>query len=337
MSPLVSIVIPTFNREQTLPVTLASLRALENPQWECLLIDDGSEDGTLELLKEAQDSDPRFRWASRGQARAKGANACRNIGAEMAAGEWLLFLDSDDLLTPDCVGERISAAQALENWDYLVFTTEHRYTSETSGRVFNRDPKVESREAYLGLFLSDQVPWHTTSPLWQRSSFLDLGGFDESLQRHQDADLHVRALMGGLYFKRVHNPADNVWLIGAEHRQRGFDWFRRKLVSTFAYLEICGDLLEKSALKAEMLPYWRYFWFRIYKDNFCWHPGQLKAEEQRFWELAERYQVFDSAHKRALGKARKMVWFRLKTGKRWLVGLERKLDQTFEHTVNQLG
>lgn len=334
-APVIGIVIPTFNREATLPATLESIKAQQDGRWECLLVDDGSSDSTLDILKSAAEEDPRFRWTERKADRAKGANACRNIGAEMAYADWVFFLDSDDLLTPDCVGNRIAEGQARENWDYLVFTTEHRRTDESTGRTFNRDPKSENRTNYLGLFLTDKVPWHTTSPLWNRSAFLRLGGFDEHLQRHQDADLHVRALFQDLAFERIHGPADNVWLIGAEHKTRGFEWFRKKLVSTFAYLEITGELLNASEQKAELMPHWRYFWYRVFKDNFCWHPGQLRPEEARFWELAARFDVFEPEHKRALKSAQRWVLFRLKTGKRWMVKQERKADLMFETPLAQ--
>lgn len=96
--PKISVIIPTFNRAEIIGQTLDSIINQTYSNWECLVIDDGSKDETEQLLKSYQQKDPRFRFLKRSDERMKGASTCRNIGIELANGDFLQFLDSDDLL-----------------------------------------------------------------------------------------------------------------------------------------------------------------------------------------------------------------------------------------------
>ncbi len=336
MTPFVTVVIPTFNREATLPATLDALRAQTDPDWECVLVDDGSSDQTLALARKAAQEDARFRVLERPADRPKGANACRNLGAAESQGNHLIFLDSDDVLTPNCIAGRKACVAAHPKADYWVFTSEVRRTDAPAGKTFNRDPKSGATTHYLGLFLTDQVPWLIMSPLWKAQTFAQLGGFDEGLQRHQDADLHVRALLAGLHMHRAPGTADNTWLIGSEHRQRDFEWRRRRLVSTFAYLDKVGEALTQAGQLAPLKTYWKYFWYRVYKDNFAWHPGQLAQERATFDQLVSKYGVFTAAESRKLAAVQRYVQFRARWNKGWLRGREAKIDRHFSNALDAL-
>lgn len=96
--PKISVIIPTFNRAEIIGQTLDSIINQTYSNWECLVIDDGSKDETEQFLKSYQQKDPRFRFLKRSDERMKGASTCRNIGIELANGDFLQFLDSDDLL-----------------------------------------------------------------------------------------------------------------------------------------------------------------------------------------------------------------------------------------------
>ena len=328
MTPFVTIVIPTFNREATLPRTLASLRAQTDPDWECVLVDDGSSDKTLALAHKSAQEDGRFRVLERPADRPKGANACRNLGAESSQADFLIFLDSDDVLTPNCVATRKACQLRHPQVDLWVFTSEIRNEHSLAPQRFNRDPHPEETLPYLAMFLSDQVPWLIMSPLWRKSAFEQVGGFDASLQRHQDADLHVRALLAGLKVHRAHGPADNAWMIGEEHKRRDLDWRKRQLAATLIYLQRCGEALQGSPNQAYLKPHWKYFWYRIYKDLFCWYPDQLRSEKSQYDELMHRFQVFHPQDRQALRKVFFCIRFRARTGRR-ITRWERQVDEHF--------
>lgn len=95
--PRISVIIPTYNRAHLLGETLDSVLNQTYKNWECIIIDDGSTDHTLELMKEYL-KDSRFSFIQRPEDKRKGACTCRNIGISNASGDYLQFLDSDDIL-----------------------------------------------------------------------------------------------------------------------------------------------------------------------------------------------------------------------------------------------
>lgn len=98
--PEISIIVPVYNVEQYLPAALDSLRAQTCPDWEAILVDDGSPDGCGALCDAAARQDARFRVIHQKNA---GVGAARNAGLAAARGTYVQFLDSDDALEPQMV------------------------------------------------------------------------------------------------------------------------------------------------------------------------------------------------------------------------------------------
>src|SRR6185503_19618165 len=99
-SPLVTVIIPTFNRRQWISICLDSVKAQTYPHIETLVIDDGSSDGTVEWLR----SQPEYSFARvHEQPKNGGASVARNDGIRLARGELIAFIDSDDALLPNHV------------------------------------------------------------------------------------------------------------------------------------------------------------------------------------------------------------------------------------------
>jgi glycosyltransferase involved in cell wall biosynthesis len=96
MDPVVSVVLPTFNRMQWLPAAVASVQYQTMPDWELIVVDDGSTDGTEEWVRRL--SEPRLRYIFR--AHRGSIAAARNVGLSEARGAWVAFLDSDDRWRP---------------------------------------------------------------------------------------------------------------------------------------------------------------------------------------------------------------------------------------------
>src|SRR5688500_10558850 len=97
--PIVSVVIPVYNRVTLIQETLQSIIDQIYPYWEAIIVDDGSTDGSYDLVLKIAESDRRIK-AFRRDREPKGAPVCRNIGVTKSAGQFLIFLDSDDLLAP---------------------------------------------------------------------------------------------------------------------------------------------------------------------------------------------------------------------------------------------
>lgn len=104
---LVSIIIPTYNRAHLVSETLSSVLNQTYSNWECIIVDDGSTDTTVDVITDFIKGDNRFCLLVRPDDRKKGASSCRNIGLENSKGRFIQFLDSDDIISPDKISEQL--------------------------------------------------------------------------------------------------------------------------------------------------------------------------------------------------------------------------------------
>lgn len=113
---LITIIIPVYNRAKTLPECLDSIINQEYSEFECLLIDDGSCDDSLKVCNEYANKDSRFRVYHKANG---GVGSARNLGLENATGEWVAFVDSDDIIAPNHLSQFAAAIQKYPNVDIL--------------------------------------------------------------------------------------------------------------------------------------------------------------------------------------------------------------------------
>jgi glycosyltransferase involved in cell wall biosynthesis len=189
---MISVIIPFYNNADFLRETLLSVAGQTISDWECVLVDDGSTDNSLQIVKEYAEKDSRFRCFSRPESLPKGANSCRNFGVEKCKGSHLLFLDADDIISTNCLELR---ENRMKDEDLIVFSTAHFSGNKEDGTDFFPGLKLNfSPIYYRNMFLDYSIPWHGSSGLWSKVFFEKIGGFDPRLLRFQDVDLHVRAL-----------------------------------------------------------------------------------------------------------------------------------------------
>ena len=115
---LFSIIIPTYNRADLIKSTLDSILAQTFGDWECIIVDDGSVDNTEEVIQNYSEKDQRFRYIYQENAE---RSAARNNGIKHSSGEWICFLDSDDLFSPDHLAELAKQIE-LDNFPQFYFT-----------------------------------------------------------------------------------------------------------------------------------------------------------------------------------------------------------------------
>jgi hypothetical protein len=203
--PTVSVIIPTFNRDEMLVHTLASVREQTFPDWEALVVDDGSSDATGDLVRQLSASDPRIRLLQRTR-EPKGAGTCRNIGLTGSGGDFVVFLDSDDLLGPTCLENRLKAMREHPDASFAVFPSLlFRQALDDTMLLWN----VDSDEPDLRRFLRSDSVWAMNGPIWRKQFISGLGGCDEELTCWQDVDLHVRSLLRRpQYVRRLDHAPD---------------------------------------------------------------------------------------------------------------------------------
>lgn len=190
MSPVkVSIVTAAYNKAGFISDTIRSVTGQTYTELEYIIVDDASTDTTIEIVEEFRRTDPRILLLINDTN--KGGNYSRNRGLFAATGAYIMFLDADDLLSVDCVENRLTCAQDYPSGNLFVFTM----------GVFYRKAGDDTREwrpvskQPLKDFLSHALPWSILQPLWKRDFLDQLGGFDESFQRMQDVELNTRALL----------------------------------------------------------------------------------------------------------------------------------------------
>jgi len=213
--PKVSIVIPTKNRYPLLREAVESVCKQTYSNWEAVIVDDDSADGTIEQMLALSKKEPRIRFIRR-SGNQPGAPACRNEGVAVSTGDYIIFLDSDDCLAPFCLKNRVEAMETHPTLDFGVFPCQlFRMKPGDVPLLWN----VETQENDLDRLLNlHDVPWQTASPIWRRQALTKLGRWDESLLRWQDWEFHFRALIKGLKYKRF-APPDCFWRIPGVGRE----------------------------------------------------------------------------------------------------------------------
>lgn len=205
---LVSIIIPVFNRIDIINETLDSVLFQSYPNWECLLIDDGSTDNVGKICNEYVKKDPRFKYLQRNRL-PKGAPACRNIGLELSQGEYILFLDSDDILHENCLHQRIQAFHIYPDYDFLVFKS---YLFEEVITDTKYYWNLLSNEDIISRFLKMDVLWQTSGSIYRKRFLSIIGGFKEDLQFWQDYDLHLRCLLTNAKYKLLFELPPDLYI-----------------------------------------------------------------------------------------------------------------------------
>ncbi len=188
---LISIITPNFNKGDYIEQTIQSVIAQSYSNWELLIIDDGSTDHSLNIIKKYTAKDSRVRFFLREQL-PKGGSVCRNIGLEKAKGNWVFFLDSDDLITPNCLENRLGRIKQHPDHSFYVFPTGTFY-EEVGDSLSQWIPPKQSD--YLKLFLRHDLPWNISGLVWEIEYLKSLHGFKEHYPRLQDVELHTRALI----------------------------------------------------------------------------------------------------------------------------------------------
>jgi glycosyltransferase involved in cell wall biosynthesis len=186
-SPLVSIIIPCRNGEGFIGAAIASALAQTYARTEIIVIDDGSTDSTLDVIRSFGD---RVLWESGPN---QGASRARNRGLALARGEVVQFLDADDRLYPTKIAAQLDVmGQSCADSVYCDAWAHEMSASPTNGRIRRHAQSDDSIIAALGSNAG------TTAGLHRREIVENAGGFDESLPCAQERDLHLRlACLGG--------------------------------------------------------------------------------------------------------------------------------------------
>ncbi|MCM2304300.1 MAG: glycosyltransferase family 2 protein, partial [Elusimicrobia bacterium] len=193
-TPLVSVMMPCYNAERTLPMALASLQAQTYENWEAVIVDDGSTDRTWALLEAC--ADPRVRRERFPENRGRGAARQRCL--EMARGELLSFLDSDDWLFPEKLERQ--AALMEEHPELSVVSGACVITGAKGTAVgLNNLGAAPGRALTIHRLARPAPPALNFPPCMVRMDAARAAGFNRKFRRAQDKDFLIRVLLGRDY------------------------------------------------------------------------------------------------------------------------------------------
>lgn len=201
----VSIIIPTHNRCMLLMETLLSVKKQTYANWECIIVDDNSSDATKMEVSKIMQEDNRFRYLKRDFV--SGAASCRNFGFNNCSGEYIQFLDDDDLISENKLEMQVRVLNSYA--DQNIFTT-------CDWDFLWEDKLLEKKLALNGLseytrvnyfnelFKSRSfIPIHTF--LFHRNLLLEAGLWNEKLSLNDDAEFICRVILKSLRLINTEN------------------------------------------------------------------------------------------------------------------------------------
>lgn len=234
---LVSIIIPCYNSADWVGETITSCLQQTYRDIEVIVIDDGSTDYSLEVLASFYNQI----YFETGPNR--GANFARNRGMELASGQYLMFLDADDIIREDTIKVLVDALIqtnkeiALGNWCHLVQKEDGKWVPE-----FVRVAEIlpQNDDLLAGWLNGWYVP--PAAVMWLRDTVEKLGGWDNDLTANQDGDLMMRALIndakvirvrdGLSYYRQFHKrktTSQTISITSLQSRKRVLDKVEKDL------------------------------------------------------------------------------------------------------------
>jgi len=180
--PKVSVIIPTYNRSQFVCETVESVLSQTYKDFEIIVIDDGSTDGTKDVLAHYSDQIKYIYQQN------QGVGAARNKGITEARGEYLAFIDDDDLWLPEKLEKQV---EYMDNHPDVAFVSTGTYVIDVDGNDVAKWQKYESSRQTFESLVEDNFIFNLTV-LLRKNCFENVGGFDTRLAISQDYDLWLR-------------------------------------------------------------------------------------------------------------------------------------------------
>jgi len=289
--PLVSIIIPTFNRAYLIGETLDSVLAQTYQNWECIVVDDGSNDNTEEIIKSYSEKDNRFQFYYRPTTKKKGASVCRNYGMEKSKGELIQFIDSDDLLSKNKLEEQL---RLYKPGDLSLITCKWGGFEESSNLSKRFKYKYHSYRNFkksinlLNTFgnYNEYFPLHVY--LIPRNLVERSGLWNENLTNNDDAEFFARVILNAS--KIVFSSEASVYYRYTSAEQLSILNSEEKILSAIKSWKLI-DSHVKEKYPGSSIKYIRNAKFNLYNFIIETFPVMLSREKE-FFEGRKDYNTY---------------------------------------------
>ena len=239
--PTVSIIIPCYNGEEFVSEAIESALDQSYPFKEVIVIDDGSTDNSLSVIKKFGRG---IRWKSGPN---WGGGAARNLGLSLTNGEYVQFHDADDLLDPKKLEKQVPVL--LESGADLVYSDWRQFHIARPDREWICRVVPQCEDSVILALQKQNIT--TNSPLHRKKSLMDVGGFRENLPCCQERDLHLRlACRGARFFylpEVLHTVRQRCGSV-SNYEVRVRWWLHKILVEIYHELEEKNDLSDDRKL-----------------------------------------------------------------------------------------
>ncbi|MFB6341483.1 glycosyltransferase family 2 protein [Saccharicrinis sp. FJH62] len=176
---MISVVIPLYNKAHTITRTLGSVLKQSYSDFEVIIIDDGSTDNGVEVIKEYTD-DARVKIHSQNN---KGVSAARNLGVDMAIHDYIAFLDGDDEWLPDYL---LKMSETIHKFPEAGMICCAGIVKDNQGEHLRLADKYQSQQTAIDYFENPHVFTHTSATIVRKDAFLKTSGFPVGMKRNQD-------------------------------------------------------------------------------------------------------------------------------------------------------
>lgn len=283
-SPLVTVIIPTYNRAGLLPEAIESVLNQECDDFELLIIDDGSKDDTRQVV--AGIVDPRIRYVYQAN---QGISMAMNAGLSRARGKYIARLDSDDLWLPCMLHDLVDVLESKPGYGLAYARTQ---TMDATGKLldeFRGIPLWYPGDAFASMLYGDVTC--NTSIVVRRECINTAGVYDPSLKVHEDWDMWVRVARVCPFFfldkvvARYRYHSQNITGKNSGKYIKNIDERIRVLEKAFA-----DENLPASALEVKPLAFANaYIWMGV----DWWERRFYRAALNRFWKAwqVRRYSI----------------------------------------------
>ena len=254
--PLISIIIPAYNYAKFLPETLDCIRTQTYSNWECIIVDDGSTDDTREVVAALIQKDIRIQYFNQKNA---GPTVARNLGLQMAKGEFIQFLDADDKIESKKIEKQLAVLNDDPSID-IVYGNVYYFRSNHPTELFNgialegSKPwmkKISGKGKEMVLALLKENLMVIQAPLFKKQLVDSFGNMDTDLYYNEDWELWNRFAMNNANFKYDESEGTNSLV--RVHESYSNDNFKMFVYGLLACLKM-NKRLEDRMYKKVLIP-----------------------------------------------------------------------------------
>ncbi len=265
---MISVIIPLYNKKTAIHRTVESVLKQSNNEFEIIVVDDGSTDGSGDMLSDIKDERVRYFKKENG-----GVSSARNFGIDKSTGEWLLFLDADDELAPCSMRIFEHCSKKFPQHKVFVGGTARGPLSN------NEHAYVESRiGGFFSIWINRFLP-HAGNMLVHRSVVQKYGGYDERMSFFEDYEFCLRMMLSG----KVVYTSSPVCVFHKEDCQLSVTKHNKE-----------KDMAYYVAEQLSRYPFWgKTLWYENLEYMLFWNEDNV--EEYAFYEQL-KCQSFGAVH-----------------------------------------